>query len=69
MFWTIAYFSLACFLTLGGAFLTLFFMVPQNHRKGWRVFLEINRVRIFGFFSWFTGVCMILYGMWLEGWL
>ena len=69
MFWRVAYFSLACILAMGGAALTLIFMVPEKHRSGWKRRFEIHRVRIFGFCVWLVGVSMILYGMWLEGWL
>jgi hypothetical protein len=69
VFWQITYFGLAIVLTLGGAVLTLFFKVPEKQSSGWRRTVEINRVRIFGFCTWLVGVSMILYGMWLEGWL
>ncbi|MFC1879323.1 hypothetical protein ACFLZW_05365 [Chloroflexota bacterium] len=67
MFWSVAYYLLAIILTLGGAALTLIFMVPEKYAGGWRRKLEINRVRIFGFCVWMVGVWMILSGLRLEG--
>ena len=77
MFWKITYYCIASLLAIGGAALTLVFIVPlgesnrpahnSDNAPGWWGILERNRIRFIGFALWLVGVGMIVYALYLEG--